>query len=362
MSKLLMLRILPLLALTSPLTTLAVETSPILPMTLGQEYTGELIPSPENPHGEVCYKLAVQPDMGITLKVKTSGVGIVKFSVYDKTKALVFFHNDVSNQPQSDQNAPDAPAADSRFSFPSIGEASQLCLTTTNLDRGQRYDLTVTGKPVRPKSPLALRPVAINELTAPTTNKPVADPPTTTKPPAVPTMEIPPPPMGEPYCYVGTWQIADLSAYWLPSIQNFTQAKITEPQLLGYAKVTINKDGYASFEAFDLEQKYTLRSKETGARIDRIGLSLSGNSNARFQVNPDSTLTFNHQNYQRLTTKLNLGSSLKLTGDRLLMLFGDRDLPPIKLPYRCLDRENMILRVPLPTGQKLIPIALKRIS
>jgi hypothetical protein len=354
-----MLRILPLLTLTSPLTALAVETSPILPMTLGQKYTGELTPSPDNPHGEVCYKLAVKPDTRITLKVKTSGVGIVKFAVYDKTKALRFFHNDVSNKPQSDGDTP----TDSRFSFPSIGETSQLCLTTTNPDRGQQYDITVSGISRRKsKSHLVLRPVATPALTpTPTKPKSPIDPPTS-KPPTAPTVDIPPPPIGEPYCYVGTWQIADLSAYWLPSIQNFTQAKITDPQMLGYAKVTINKDGYASFEAFDLEQKYTLRSKETGARLDRIGLSLSGNSTARFQVNPDSTLTFNSQNYQRLTTKLNLGSGLKLTGERLFMLFGDRDLPPVKLPYKCLDRENITLKIPLSTGQKLIPISLKRIN
>jgi hypothetical protein len=105
-----------------------------------------------------------------------------------------------------------------------------------------------------------------------------------------------------------------------------------------------------------------LRVKETGARIDRIGVGLAGNASARFQANSDSTLTFNSQNYQRLSSKLNLGANWKLTGERGFMLFGDRDAQPIKLPYKCLDRDSLILKIPAPTGQKLIPISLKRIS
>ncbi len=368
MSQLSLLRILPLLLLTAPLSVLARDASTIVPIALGKKYTGSLTPSPSNPQGEVCYGLSVEPDTRITLKVKTGGVGIIKFALYDKTKGLRFFHNDVSSKSQSDGSTP----TNSRFSFPAVSDVSQLCLTTTNSNRGQQYDFTVTGKSNRrAKSKIALRPFAINTfITTPTKKKPEPDSPppspTTVKPPLDPTIEIPPPPMGEPYCYVGTWQIDDLSAYWLPSIQAFTQAKVTEPQMLGYAKVVINKDN-ASFEAFDLEQKYTLKSKETGARIDKISLSFSGSSTARFQANADSTLTFNSQNYHRLATKLNLGSGFKLTGDRLLMLFGEerqgqRDLPPLKLPYRCLDRDNLILNIPLPATQKLIPIALKRIS
>jgi hypothetical protein len=359
MSKLSILRILPLLILTNPLVVVARDASSIVPMTLGQQYTGLLTRSPSNPQGEVCYGLSVEPDTRITLKVKTGGVGILKFALYDKTKGLRFFHNDVVSKPQLNGDIP----TDSRFSFPAVSDVSQLCLTTTNPHRGQQYNITVTGKPGRKsKARIALRPVALDGKTNPSSAPKLSADLAAPKVPPAPTIEIPPPPMGEPYCYVGTWQIADLSAYWLPSIQSFTQATITDPQMLGYAKVTINKDGNAVFEAFDLEQKYTLKSKETGARIDRVSLSLAGNSTARFQVNADSTLTFNSQNYQRTTTKLNLGSGLKLTGDRLFMLFGDRDLPPVKLPYKCLDRDNIILRVPLPTGQKLIPISLKRIG
>ncbi|WP_181243867.1 hypothetical protein, partial [Chamaesiphon polymorphus] len=171
-----------------------------------------------------------------------------------------------------------------------------------------------------------------------------------------------PAPVGEPYCYVGTWQVADLSPYWLPLVQTFTQAKVTDPQMLGYGKITINRDGYISFEAFDLEQRYTLKSKDTGAKIDRIGMGLSGNADARFQVNPDSTLTFNNQNYRRLTTRVNLGSNVKLSGERLFTIFGDRDLPPTKSQYKCLDRDNITLRIFLPTSQKSISISLKRIN
>lgn len=359
MSKFSILRILPLLTLIFPFVAVARDASSILPMTLGQQYTGLLTRSPSNPQGEVCYGLSVEPDTRITLRVKTAGVGILKFAVYDKTKGLRFFHNDVSNKQQADRAVP----TDSRFSFPAVSEVSQLCLTTTNPDRGQQYNITVTGKPGRKsKSRIALRPVAIDGAkTSMSKPKLSADLPLP-KPPPAPTVDIPPPPMGEPYCYVGTWQITDLSGYWLPTIQNFTQATIADPQMLGYAKLTINKDGNAVFEAVDLEQKYTLKSKETGAKIDKVSLSLAGNSTARFQVNTDSTLTFNSQNYQRTNTKLNLGTSLKLTGDRLFMLFGDRDSPPVKLPYKCLDRDTIILRVPLPTGQKTIPISLKRIS
>lgn len=369
-----MLRVLPLFILASPLNSLALESAPILPMSLGKQYIGSLTPSSRNPHGEVCYGLSVEPDTRITLKVKTGGVGIIKFALYDKSKGLRFFHNNVNNHKlPSDRTA----LTDSRFSFPAVSDVSQLCLTTSNSHRTQQYNFTVTGKPSRrSKSRIGLRqaPVDTNALTiAPAPKKPPAAPTNLPSPPPLnvigkppappaPPVNIPPPPTGEPYCYVGSWQVADLSAYWLPSVQTFTQAKVTEPQMLGYAKVTLNKDGSAVFEAFDLEQKYTLKSPQNGARIDKIGLGLSGTATARFQVNPDSTLTFSSQNYQRLANKLNLGSTLKLTGERLFIPFGERDLPPAKSPYKCLDRDNITMRIPLPAGQKSITISLKRIN
>ena len=356
MSQLSILRILPLLTLAHPLVVSARHTAPVVPMTLGRSYIGSLTPSPTNPSGEVCYGLSVEPDTRITLKVKTVGVGIVKFALYDRSKTLRFFHNDVSNKSEFARVNP----ADSRFSFPVVSEVSQLCLTTTNPNQGQQYDFTATGKPARKsKSRIAVRLVdRANSVPPP---QQILSSPIAAKIPPAPKVEIPPSPIGEPYCYVGTWQINDLAAYWLPSIQTFSQAKATEPQMLGYAKVTINKDGNAVFEAFDLEQKFTLKTTD-GARIDKIGLGLSGNATARFQVNSDSTLTFNSQNYQRLTTKVNLGKNIKLTGDRLFMPFGDRDLPPVKLPYKCLDRDNITLKILLPTGQKVIPISLKRLN
>jgi hypothetical protein len=374
MSQLSILRILPLLILNIPLAAFAKSGTPIVPMTLGRAYTGSLTPSPTNPNGEVCYGLSVEPDTRITLNVKTGGVGIVKFSLYDKTKGLQFFHNDVSSKSQAQGNT----ATDSRFSFPAVSEVSQLCLTTTNLDRGQQYDFTATAKPGRrSKSRLVLRPIDVSKIkpitkpkhSASATKKVSIHPDPKVQIPAPPPLaeitakvQIPPPPLGEPYCYVGTWQISDLSAYWLPTIKNFTQAKVTDPQMLGYAKITINKDGNAVFEAFDLEQKYTLRIKETGAKIDRIGLGLSGSATARFQVNSDSSVTFSSQNYQRLSPKLNLGDNLKLSGDRLFMLFGDRDLPPFKSQYKCLDRDNITLQIPLSGGKKSMSVLLKRIN
>ena len=343
-------KILPLIALSTPLSASAKDESSLLPMTLGKTYSGTLTPSPTNPQGEVCYKLAVKSATRVVLDVKTEGIGIVKFAVYDKIKALQFFYNDVSNQPAADGES----SAPSRFSFPAVSDAAQLCLTTTNSHNGQKYDFTITGKPRKTTTRLALRTAATKELaqTAPAIEKPA---------PPAPNIEAPPTPTGEPYCYVGTWQIADLNAYWLPIIQNFTQAKITDPQMVGYAKIVMNKDGTASFEAVDLEQKYLLR-KSTGAKIDRLGVGIAGSATARFTSNPNSSLTFSSQNYQRLTSKLNLGANLKFTGDRLFLLFGDRELPPVKLPYRCIDRDNLILKVPAPTGQKLVPISLKRIG
>jgi hypothetical protein len=373
MSQLSILRILPLLALTNPLVAFAKDATPIVPMTLGREYTGSLAPSPTNPNGEVCYGLSVEPDTRITLRVKTGGVGIVKFALYDKSKGLQFFHNDVNGKSQSGANSPN----DSRFSFPAVSDVSQLCLTTTNAASGQQYNFTATAKPIRrSKSRLVLRPVLRpvnpnNAIALTAKHKQLAAPtPKVTPPPTAAPVEAPPQPQGEPYCYVGTWQVADLSNYWLPTIGSFTQAKITDPQMLGYAKLRLDRDGNASFEAVDLEQKYTLKSKETGAKIDRIGLGFSGSASARFQVNADSTLTFSSQNYRRLDSKLNLGSSLKLTGDRLLTIFGDnnpdrqtpKDAPPVKAQYKCVDRENITLQIPLPTGQKSITIALKRIN
>lgn len=366
MSQLPILWILPLFALTSQLIATAGSSAPILPMTLGQEYTGSLTPSPSNPQGEVCYRLAVKPNTRITLNVKTSGVGIIKFAIYDKTKSLRFFHNNVVNKSSASGNAP----ADSRFSFPAINDASQLCLTTSNTRRSQQYDLIVTAKPSRkPTSSLKLRPINSKPITTlnsspkrsaaiPTVTAPI--PPTVPIATTIATVEIPP--SGVPYCYVGTWQINDLAGYWLPNLQNFTQAQVTNLQMLGYAKVTMTKDGRAIFEAIDLQQQYALKSKATGAKFEKIGINLDGASSAKFQPNSDGTLTFNSQDYRRLATRLNLGSSLKLSGDQLFMLFGDRDLPPVRLPYKCLDRDRMTLRVPLPTGQNLMPISLKRVN
>jgi hypothetical protein len=361
MSQLSILRILSLLLFASPLAALAGDASTILPMTLGKKYTGTLTASPTNPQGEVCYKLAIESATRLTLNVKTDGVGILKFAVYDQAKSLRFFHNNVNNQPPTDRDHLIA----SRFSFPTVSEASQLCLTTTNPRNGQKYDLTVTGKPSqKAKSRILSRANAVASLAIPSINYHNLPAPTliADKLPAAPKFDIPPPPTGEPYCHIGTWQVTDLSGYWLSTVQSLTQSKVTAPQMVGYAKVTINKDGYASFEAVDLEQKYTLNDKNTGARLDRLGLNLSGSATGRFKSNPDNTLTFNSQNYQRLTTKLNFGSGLKLTGDRLFTIFGDRDTPPVKLPYKCLDRDNVIIRMPTPTGQKLVPISLRRIN
>ncbi|WP_310415361.1 hypothetical protein [Chamaesiphon sp. OTE_8_metabat_110] len=365
------LRILPLIFLFSPLAAFAKSGTPIVPMTMGQPYTGSLTPSPSNPNGEVCYGLSVEPDTRITLNVKTTGAGIVKFSLYDKTKGLQFFHNDVTSKSQAGGNT----AIDSRFSFPALSEVSQLCLTTSNLNRGQQYNFTATAKPGRrEKSRLVLRPVDVNRVTpisrskhAPVVHSKVKiQPPTLPQPPlltgVVAKVPIPPAPQGEPYCYVGTWQVADLSAYWLPTIKQFTQAKVTNPQMLGYAKIVINRDGNATFEAFDLDQKYTLKVKETGATIGRISVGLSGSASARFQVNSDSSLTFSSQNYQRLSPKLNLGDNLKLSGDRVFMLFGDRDLPPVKSQYKCLDRDNINLQILQPGGKKSTVVLLKRIN
>jgi hypothetical protein len=374
MSQLPILWILPLLTLTMPLAGLARDIA-LLPLNLGQEYTGSLIPSPTNPHGEVCYKLTVKTDTRITLNVKTSGVGIIKFAVYDRTKALRFFHNTVSNNSKAGENAP----ADSRFSFPAISDAAQLCLTTSNAHRGQQYDLTVTAKSSRKaKSRLKLRTIASNPVAIPKP-KPPANTPTFTPPiPPIPPRELAPivppvpiadtiatvelPPSGQPYCYVGTWQAIDLNGYWLPTIQSFTQAQITDPQMLGYAKVSLTRDGNAIFEAIDLEQKYTLKSKTTGTKIDKIGVNLAGNSTARFQSNQDGTLIFSAQDYRRLTARLDLGEGLKLTGDRLFTFFGDRDLPTVNSSYKCVNQDRLILKVPLPNGQKLIPISFKRVN
>jgi hypothetical protein len=361
MSKLSILRILSLLLLANPLAALAGDAATISPMTLGKKYTGTLTASPSNPQGEVCYKLAIESATRLTLNVKTNGVGILKFAVYDKDKVLRFFHNNVHNQPATNGNKLIA----SRFSFPTVSEASQLCLTTTNPHNGQKYDLTVTGKPSQiAKARILPNANAIASLTVPTIkyNSLPAPTPIAEKLPAAPKFDIPPPPTGEPYCHIGTWQVTDLSGYWLSTVQNLTQSKVTDPQMVGYAKFTIEKNGYASFEAVDLEQKYTLKDKNNGARIDRLGLNLSGSGNARFKSNPDNTLTFNSQNYQRLTTKLNFGNGLKLTGDRLFTIFGDRDTPPVKLPYKCIDRDNVKIAVPTPTGQKLVTILLKRIN
>jgi hypothetical protein len=394
--------ILPLLTLTTSLVAVARETSATLPLNLGAEYTGSLTPSASNPQGEVCYRLTVKSDTRLTLNLKTSGSGIVKFAVYGKDKSLRFFHNE---SPSTNANP-----ASSKLNFRVINEASQLCLTTSNSQRSQQYRFTVSAQPIRTaKSRLKLRSVASKPVT--TASKPVTAPkprrtvePSFTPPappviPPIPTTPIVPPnptvansatmpvvtgvsnistdspkpiaptiatvelsPVGAPYCYVGTWQVSDLRGYWLPTIQSFTQAQITNPKMLGYAKVTFTRDGYAIFEAIDLDQQYTLKSKGTGAKVDKISVNLAGRSSARFQSNQDGKITFNSQDYRRLTSKLNLGDSLKLTGDRLFTFFGDKDVPTVNSSYKCLDRDNLTIKVPLPNSEKLIPISFKRVN
>jgi hypothetical protein len=382
MSKLSILRLLPLLAIVSPLAVVARNAAETLPLiTLGERYTGTLTPSANNPQGEVCYQLAVKPDTRITLKAKTSGVGILKFAVYDKAKALQFFHNTANNK----SVAGDA-TSEQGFSFPTTKAGLQLCLSTTNPQEGQKYEFTLTGKPnrgIRVRQPLpSVPPViippppTIEAQSAPTVQIPpppivpkVAIVPTNKV--ATPTIDLPlsspivsalPPKLNSPYCYVGTWQVSDLSAYWLPIVQNFTQAKVTDPRMVGYGKLTIVKDGRAAFEAVDLEQKYTLKNKETGAKIDSLEFLLGGRAAARFKENPDSTLTFSSQNYQRLSSKLNLGEGMELNGDRLFTIFGDRLSPTMTLPYQCVDADNIVLKVPLPFGKQLVPIVLRRIN
>jgi hypothetical protein len=399
MSKLSILRLLPLLAIVSPLAVVAGNAAePLALITLGDRYTGTLIASDNNPQGEVCYQLAVKPDTRITLKAKTSGVGILKFAVYDKAKALQFFHNTANNK-----SAEGDATSEQGFSFPATKAGSQLCLSTTNPQDGQKYEFTLTGKPNRgihvrqplpqstsgvqiPPPPPTIEPQSTSnvQIPPPPTIEPQSAPSVQIPPPiapkvaivptnkaAIPTIDLPlaspilsalPPQPISPYCYAGTWQISDLSAYWLPIVQNFTQAKVTEPRMVGYGKLTISKDGRAAFEAVDLEQKYTLKAKDTGAKIDNLEFLLGGRAAARFKENPDNTLTFSSQNYQRLSSKLNLGEGMELNGDRLFTIFGDRFSPTMTLPYKCIDADNIVLKIPLPFGKQLAPISLKRIN
>jgi hypothetical protein len=393
MSKLSILRLLPLIAIVSPLAVMAGNAAePLSLVTLGDRYTGTLTPSASNPQGEVCYQLAVKPDTRITLKAKTGGVGILKFAVYDRAKTLQFFHNTANNK-----SIEGDATSEQGFSFPTTKAGSQLCLSTTNTQDGQKYEFTLTGKPnrgIRVRQPVP--PASTVVIPPPPTIEPQSDPIVQIPPPPLaPNVQIPPPPIAPkvaivpthkvatptidlplaspivsalpskptvPYCYVGTWQVSDLSAYWLPIVQNFTQAKVTEPRMVGYGKLTIAKDGRAAFEAVDLEQKYTLKTKDTGAKIDSLEFSLGGRAAARFKENPDSTLTFSSQNYQRLSSKLNLGEGMELNGDRLFTIFGDRLSPTMTLPYKCVDTDNIVLKVPLPFGKQLVPISLKRIN
>ena len=385
MSKSLIVRILPLLAIVTPLVTMAGnatelrQSQNILSVTLGEQYTGTLTPSQTNPQGEVCYQLAIKPDTRVTLKAKASGNGILKFAVYNKAKALQFFHNRSSSDGET--------SADTGFSFPTTGAGSQLCLTTTNPSAGQKYEFTVLGKTargIRVRQPLPAQstapkagasvaqgvtippPPTIEPLPLPSVGVPSA--PVT--PPVIPVVIPTPPtapakpalaPASTPYCYVGAWQINDLSPYWLPMIQNFTQAKITDPRMVGYAKIVLTKDGKALFESFDLVQKYTLKSKQTGEKIDNLEMTVAGRVTARFQESPNNSLTFSSQKYQRQTTKLSLGYGLDLSGDRLFPVFGDR-LSSQVLSYKCVDNDTLIINLPLPVGKQSIPITLKRIN
>jgi hypothetical protein len=162
-------------------------------------------------------------------------------------------------------------------------------------------------------------------------------------------------------CYIGTWQIEDLSQYWLPTVQTLTQARIENPIGSGNAKLTFSADGKTQFEAKNFQQKYTLKSKTDRRAIDEIDLKLQGQATATYQVQGNNSLILANQTYDRLNTQLQLATGLELTGGNLFRVYGDTNTAPTGIPYQCVDARRLKIFVPAPTRNRLLPINLRRV-
>jgi hypothetical protein len=172
---------------------------------------------------------------------------------------------------------------------------------------------------------------------------------------------IPPPPPNPEYCYIGTWEVKDLSQYWLPLVQKFAQTKVSSKKTHGRAQITFTRDGYTIFEARDFQQKYKPKSAVSKNKFNEFELTLRGRATADYTEKKGMKLSFTAPNYRWFSSQLNLGEDLNVTGDRIFNLYGKGGKETVSLPYDCLDRDTIVLKLPVPKSEKLIALKLKRI-
>jgi hypothetical protein len=194
------------------------------------------------------------------------------------------------------------------------------------------------------------------------TNKPQQNLQPPTAPSSSETVMIPPPPPTPKYCYVGTWEMSDLSQYWLPIVQRFAQTKVTSRLTNGKAQITFTRDGFSIFEARNFVQKYKLKFNQKGNKINEWGLTLRGSATAEYTESKGMKLSFSSPSYRWLRSQLDLGEDLNVTGERLFNLYGAEGKKTVSLPYDCLDRDTIVLKLPVPKAKKSISITLKRIN
>jgi hypothetical protein len=354
-------------------------STPIAIIKIGDKYQGNLEPTHDRER-EHCYRLPQDIGKDIRLDLSTKNRGTIRFALYDRDRQTRFYLDRLTNP--TDIEAIDVPVTtvSNNFKIPSASKDRLLCLTTSNRQTPQKYEFRVsssTPKIISEKSktqPLVLvkdlgtglpdrsQSIAKSSVENPAPENPVSKPAPPTPPPAIITDGIKtashPQPTG---CYIGSWQVRDLSQYWLPTIQNLTQAQLIDPLGSGSAKLTFNPDGKSQFEARNLQQKFTLKAKNSREKIDDLNLRLQGQATANYQVQENSSLLFTNQAYDRLTTQMKLATGLILTGGNLFQLYGETDRTPTGLPYQCIDAQTLKIFLPVPNGSRLMPITLKRV-
>jgi hypothetical protein len=362
---------------------LATSTPPsIVTIKLGELRRGTL--EPENrQQREHCYRIELEPTHQLKVDLQAQNSGTIELSLYssdrDRTHSIDRLTNPTNSEATDDSVRP----VSKNFTLPATGDRARLfCLTTSNRKTPQKYKFTIT-------DPAANYPlVIIKDLASGFPSQPALPTPEIMGPPNSPiaakqptpakssSVSPPPPPPPLPVltdrsetalapepnaCYLGSWQVTDLSQYWLPTLQHMTQAQITNSTSKGTATLILSADGSTKFTAQNYEQKYILKKKTQELVAEPI-LKLQGDATASYKVQPNRTLLFTAQTYQQLNSQFQFGNELKFDGRNLFLLYGDRRDGTAGLPYDCIDRRTLKLFIPLPAGSRMMPITLKRLG
>jgi hypothetical protein len=160
---------------------------------------------------------------------------------------------------------------------------------------------------------------------------------------------------------VGTWEVRDLSQYWLPLVQKFAQTKVSSKKTQGRVQITFTRDGYTIFEARNFQQQYQPKSAPSKNKFNEFELTLQGRATADYTEKKGMKLSFSAPNYRWFNSQLNLGEDLNVTGDRLFNLYGKAGQTTVTLPYDCLDHDTIVLKLQVPKTEKFISLKLKRL-